>query len=257
LRLNPSNETVQAIFSFIGPKIDQVRKELLKAEKERRTSEEAKKLAKQAESIAQVINDDFTDFRHKVAIARARGGKGFDPYSKKQEGGFDEEDLIFGKQLEADIMSQTGGLGADGGRRTGGAEPRTLGPQVSPPTSPNAPKQGQTAGGSGDRGSSRGGFRVEFKAMGADENRAKYVREERTIYVNLDHPQLTVARGTNSIDDPIFHRLAYEIAFSEYAIALASELAARDEYIDPSDPIYDIRATINRLARKAAKLYSA
>jgi len=257
LRLNPSNETVQTIFSFIGPKIDQVRKELLKVEKERRASEEAKELAKQAEAIAQVINEDFIEFRHRVAMAKAKGGKGFDPDGSKQEGGLENDDLIFGSELEVDIISQTGGLGAAGGKRTGGAESRALGPQVSPPTTPNAPKKGQLAGGSGNKSSPRGGFRVEFKPMGVDENRALYVPEARTIYVNIDHPQLVAAQGAGSIDDLFFRRLAYEIAFSEYAIALASELAKRDEYIDPTDPIYEIRATINRLARKAAKLYSA
>jgi hypothetical protein len=257
LRLNPSNEIVQAIFSFIGPKIDQVRRELLKAEKERRASEDAKELAKQAEAIAQVINDDFTEFRHRVALAKAKGGKGFDPYDKKQEGGEEEEDLIFGTQLEVDIISQEGGLGSEGGRRTGGEKPRALGPQVTPPTSKDAPRKGQPAGGSGDRSSSRGGFRVEFKPMGAEVERARYIREDRTIYVNIDHPQLVAAKGTGSIEDPIFQRLVYEIVFSEYAIALAYELYARGDYIDTSDAIYDIRETINRLARRAASLYSA
>jgi hypothetical protein len=64
------------------------------------------------------------------------------------------------------------------------------------------------------------------------------------------------AIGSGNIDDPVFRRLAYEVAFSEYAIALASELESRGHYIDPSDPIVDIRLTLNRLARKAALLYS-
>ena len=58
------------------------------------------------------------------------------------------------------------------------------------------------------------------------------------------------------MEDPIFRRLAYEVAFSEYAIALAQELAKRDEYRDPTDPIFDIRETLNRVARKGASLYA-
>lgn len=50
--------------------------------------------------------------------------------------------------------------------------------------------------------------------------------------------------------------VAYEVAFIEYAMALASELDNRGEYIDPSDPIVDIRDTINRVAREAAPLYA-
>jgi hypothetical protein len=97
---------------------------------------------------------------------------------------------------------------------------------------------------------------VEFKAVGFDSPRAQYVPDERTIYINLEHPQLAAAKGLRPIDDPVFRRLAYEVAFSEYAIALAQELARRDEYLDPTDPIFDIRDTINRVARKGAALYA-
>jgi hypothetical protein len=92
--------------------------------------------------------------------------------------------------------------------------------------------------------------------MGAEERRATYSPEERTIYINLEHPQLVAARGYGGIEEPMFRRLAYEVAFTEYAIALSSELAQRGEYLDPSDPIYEIRETINRLARRGASLYS-
>lgn len=67
MQLNPSNELVQAIYAFIGSNIDQVRRELLKAEKQRKASEDAQKLARQAEKIAQVINDDFLDYSLRLA----------------------------------------------------------------------------------------------------------------------------------------------------------------------------------------------
>jgi hypothetical protein len=92
--------------------------------------------------------------------------------------------------------------------------------------------------------------------MGSDEPRARYSRENRTIYVNLDHPQIAAAKGLGSIDDTAFRRLVYEVAFAEYAIALASECAEQEEYNDVSDPIFDIRETLNRMARQAASLYA-
>jgi hypothetical protein len=91
--------------------------------------------------------------------------------------------------------------------------------------------------------------------MGQDEHRAIYQADERTIYINLEHPQLTAARGNGSTEDPTFRRLAYEVAFTEYAIALSSELGKRGEYSDWMDPIYEVRDTVNRLARKGARLY--
>jgi len=91
--------------------------------------------------------------------------------------------------------------------------------------------------------------------MGAEEARAKYKREERTIYINLDHPQIEAAKHVGGIEDVAFRRLAYEVAFSEYSIALASELAGEDWYHDMTDPIFDIRDTLNRISRSAARLY--
>jgi len=92
--------------------------------------------------------------------------------------------------------------------------------------------------------------------MGTDERRATYAPDERTIYINLEHPQLVAAQGDAGVEEPTFRRLTYEVAFTEYAIALSSELAQRGEYLDPSDPIYEIRDTVNRLARRGASLYS-
>lgn len=255
MRLNPSNELVLAIYGFIGEKIDQVRRELLKAERKRKASEEAKKLAKQAEEIAQVINDDFQDFRQRLARAKAKTGSGFDHGPKTIEKGSDPDDLIFGSDEPAEVIEPTGDLGSKGGVRAGGEKPRSLNPHVSP-ASPGASKLGRPGGGKGRRPNTRGGFRVEFKPMGTDASRALYVSPERTIYINLEHPQLVAAKGAKSIEDPVFQRLAYEVAFSEYCIALAHELNQRNEYIDTSDPIVAIRENINRIARKAAPLYS-
>ncbi len=98
---------------------------------------------------------------------------------------------------------------------------------------------------------------MQFQNIGKEERRATYSTDERTIYINLDHPQLVAARGSGDTAQPTFRRLAYEVAFTEYAIALSSELAQRGEYLDPSDPIYEIRETVNRLARRGASLYSS
>jgi hypothetical protein len=98
---------------------------------------------------------------------------------------------------------------------------------------------------------------VDFRNLGEDDARARYADSERAILINLDHPQIRAARGIEGIEAPTFRRLAYEVAFSEYAVALASEMADNDQYIDPSDAIFDIRQTINRMARRAASLYEA
>ena len=143
--------------------------------------------------------------------------------------------------------------GSTGGSASTGHSPQTSAPEVT--AAEDGRLRGRTAASAALTSQRRGGFRVEFKALGDEERRATYLSEERTIYINIDHPQLKAARGTGNTDDITFKRLSYEIAFTEYAIALSSELALRGEYLDPSDPIFEIRETVNRLARRGAHLY--
>ena len=97
---------------------------------------------------------------------------------------------------------------------------------------------------------------MDFEKIGPDQPRTIYRRDMRTIFINLEHPQIAAALGSGSVDNLSFRRLAYEVAFSEYAIALASELAAQDEYNEPTAPIFDIRDTLNRMAKRAVALYA-
>jgi hypothetical protein len=254
MRLNPSNELVQAIYAFVGQKIDFVRRELEKKEKEKKSTEEAKKLANEADRIAKLINEDFNEFKDRVSKAKSKGKFGFDTDKKEFNNGMDKENYDFGKENEAEIIENSGGLGATGSNRSGGKDPRKLNPKVKPGSETND-KLGKYSGGLGQKKSTSGGFKVEFKNMGIDAYRATYINSDRTIYINLEHPQLFAAKKSSPVETPLFKRLAYEVAFCEYAVALAAELNANEEYTDTSDPIVDIRETINRIARKAAPLY--
>jgi Histidine kinase-, DNA gyrase B-, and HSP90-like ATPase len=255
MRLNSNNELVRSLYAFIGQKVEEVRRELINEEKKHKASEEARKLAEQADEIAKVINDDFNAFRQQVAKARAKASGGLDANVTKAGGDAEDDDLIFGTEVPAEIFSECGGVGHGNGHGGGGTTPPNNAPVVTNGLE-TSEKRGRAAGGTGKERRSSGGFRVEFNHMGTESKRALYTSEKRTIYINLDHPQLIAAKGAGSIEDPLFRRLANEIAFSEYAIALASELDARGNYIDPSDPIFDIRETLNRVARRGAMLYS-
>jgi hypothetical protein len=250
MRLNPENELVRAVFAFIGQKVEEVRRALAEEDKKRKSEEEMKRLAKQAAEIARVINEDFDAYRQQVAKVRAKTSGGLDAYRLGGNGGEEGGDILFGNESPAEVVSPP--VHSDRPVPPGPPRPR---PPVVTPADPEAQKLGRP-GGAGGGGRPQGGFRVQFKPMGAEFDRALYERGDRTIYINLEHPQLVAAIGAGEIDDPTFRRLAYEVAFSEYAIALASELESRGHYIDPSDPIVDIRMTLNRLARKAALLYS-
>lgn len=260
MQLNAENETVRATLAFIGLHVEQLRKELVSDEKSRRASEDAKRLAKQGDEIAKILNQDFSEFRQRVAKARAHSVGGKDAGQSGHSGGKDslDDDFIFGGDEPGVVVASEGGAGSDGTGQGNSEEnsPRTLNPIVEPGEK-DAPKIGKTVGGSSKRPQPRGGFSIDFRHMGFEADRAKYQREGRQIVLNLDHPQFKAALGSGTIEDLTFRRLAYEVAFSEYALALALELAQRDEYMDVTDPIVDIGETINRVARQAASLYEA
>jgi hypothetical protein len=73
--------------------------------------------------------------------------------------------------------------------------------------------------------------------------------------INLDHPVVSAALAGGGIEDSGFRRLSYEIAFSEYAIALGYELLKQDPNMPPDDLLYEVRRSLNRVAASAAPLY--
>ncbi len=250
MQLNPKNETVAQILAFIGANVEAVRKELERDDKERKRDRDAKRLAEEANEIAKIINKDFDAWRHHVQKTLAKISGGSDILAGSGVGGADSGEVVLpGDEIPAIIVDggrgeEEGGNGGGGGGGQGTKLERT---ETAGETTGSPRKR--------TRPTAAGGFSVDFRNMGAEERRAAYKREERTIYVNLDHPQIAAALAIGGVDDVAFRRLAYEVAFSEYSIALASELAAENYYRDLTDPIFDIRDTLNRISKAAAGLY--
>ncbi len=255
MRLNPSNELVRKLMAFVGYHIDRIRRELCEAERQRRNTEEARRLAQEADKIAQVINDDFTEFRDKLARMRARAGGGLDQRSSLFRSDDGVEGLVSGSEVPAVPVEPDGLQGRDGTGHAG-EEPNDVAPRLTK-GGPEDRREGEAAKLQQKQGRPRGGFSVQFAHLGEEEARAKYVREERTIYVNLDHPLLSAALGQGTDQDPIFRRLSYEIAFAEYAIALTVEMNDAGEFMEPREPIFNVRDTLNRISRRGAALFAA
>jgi hypothetical protein len=257
MQLNPENDVVRAIHAFVGSKVEEVRRSLVEADKKRKAEEDTKKLAEQASEIARVINEDFEAFRQRVVKIRAktRGPN----LSQDDQGGDDlGDDLIFGSDVPAIETAPTGSPGRNGLPK----EDEVLPTPGIPPFNPsveaaeNAEAKGRLASGTNSRRRPSGGFRVEFKEMGEGFDRALYIEAEQAIHINLEHPQIAAAKGNYSIEDPSFKRLAYEVAFSEYAIAIAQLKIKSGDCFDLTDPIVEIREALNRITRKAASLYA-
>lgn len=258
MQLNRSNELVQTVLAFVGLEVDRLRRELVTEDKARKADEDSKKLDREARLIADMINQDFQEFSDRVSRVKAKSGTGHDlGRSMGETEGESTSGLTRGKDINAteDDTQQGPGRGDGEGGGGGGGETPNRGPLITPDSDGKA--IGRSTGKEGKPRRSRGGFGVEFKEMGADSPRANYVPNERTIYINLEHPQIEAAKGNGSVEDPIFRRLAYEVGFSEYAIALATEMNNNGEFIEPSDAMVEIRDAINRMARRAAALYAA
>ena len=73
--------------------------------------------------------------------------------------------------------------------------------------------------------------------------------------INLDHPQVAAAYGLGGSGSDMFQRLAIEVAISEYSIALAQELVETYGVVD--EALYDIRETIDRVARRMVGVYES
>jgi hypothetical protein len=256
MQLNSNNEVVQAVLAFVGYEVDRLRRELVKEDQARRIQEDAKRLDREARSIAEMINRDFQEFSDRLARVKAKSGTGHDlGHSSGGGGENDENQLIQGGTINASEDQPSGGHGRGKGGGGDGGDIPDLGPTLK--RDENGEPIGKSMGGEGKSKRPRGGFSVEFKPMGEGSPRASCVSAERTIYVNLDHPQIDAAKGSGSVNDPVFRRLAYEVAFTEYAIALATEMDNNGEFIEPSDAMVEIREAVNRMARRAAELYSS
>jgi hypothetical protein len=95
---------------------------------------------------------------------------------------------------------------------------------------------------------------VEHQHLGEEAPRGRYVSDRRTIVINLDHPEVAAAYELGGPDNPAFVRLIWEVATTEYAVALAQELV--EQYLVPDEALYDIRDTIDRVSRRLADLYA-
>ena len=257
LQLNPEHPVAALLVPFIGSKLEQVRKELVAEYAEAKKSEQARRLAQTADKIADVLNEDFRGIRERLQEIRAaasKSGAATSLFGDGGQAGSDTDAWIEGSdhpgELEIPSGSDSKSTPSGGGRSdpgvTRGGQPVQDGKKsVSP------------AGGSGQRRKPRGGFSVDYENLGQDEGRSFYEAGAMRILINLDHPVVSAALGEGGVDDPAFRRLSYEVAFSEYSMALGYEWAQQDPDIHADDLLYEVRSTLNRVSKAAASLYSA
>ena len=259
LQLNPKNPTVMALVGFIGSKLEDVRKGLIEKAADARKSEEARRLQAESDRISELINSDYQEQRRKLAqiqSATARGGL---------SGGAGQ-----GSPAGDEATAWVGGTSVPGTiptpERRQDQQPHESTESEHEQRKADVTHRGEPnergvhpldpAGGEDSvRRRPRGGFSVKYWNLGDDEDRSRYDMERKTIYINLDHPAVAAALGSGSVEDATFRRLSYEIAFTEYAIAIGWEISQLDPDTPADDLLYEVRSSHERVARAAANLY--
>lgn len=255
LQLNLEHPVATVLVGFIGSKLEQVRAELVRRAKEARKGEQARRLGMQAEKIAELLNKDFSSVRDRLTNIRAvaaRPGPTGARFGSARGGDDAPDSWVSGTQepgrVETTDKERTKGNGG-GGRSV---------PNVSaagdPDTSGKDPVDPSGAG-NGTRRRPRGGFQVVYRYLGRSEDRSRYEELTLSILINLDHPVVSAALSESGIEESGFRRLSYEIAFSEYAMALGYELLKQDPNMPADDLLYEVRSSLNRVAASAAPLY--
>lgn len=257
LQLNPQHPVCAVLIPFVASKLEEVRLKQVRKLSEARKTEQARRLTSEADKIAEILNQDFRNVMSKLegirAVASNPGSAGarFGTASAASDeaGTWIEGTTQPGSIEESDRPRSPDQVGARQYRKA-----------PSLPTSGSPDSAGKKAidpaGGAGKRPRPQGGFRVEYRELGESEDRSKYDKNALTILINLDHPGIRNARRSGGIEDPNFKRLSYEIAFTEYSIALGYEMAERDPDIPADDLLYEVRSTLNRVAASAAAMYA-
>lgn len=253
MKLNPQNEVVADIIRFVGVNVEGVRKQLDREDRERRRGEEQQKLQQQGSKIAELINNHFRDWSAKLKSTLAKSGVGRDLLDAKDRHNVDEAN-VFGNEFPAVIVDTERAINPP---PPPGPEPLPRPPLLRVEPDDDAPNNLGKHGAVDKRKQRTGGFNVVFESIGIHEKRAKYDRETRRIIINLEHPRIAMetsrAGDQSVVEDANFLRLAYEIAFTEYAIVLAQELSTAQFYFDPQDALVELRQTIDDLSKAFAK----
>lgn len=124
-------------------------------------------------------------------------------------------------------------------------------PKPKPPSPPENKPKPRKPPSEGNEKRRKAVFSIEFERITTEQNRSRYAGDTKTIFINLDHPQIASAleTGGNSTDSREFREVCYEVAAVEYAIALPYEKLEKDELYPAEDALFDVKETIDRVTK--------
>lgn len=261
-RLNPQNPAVAATLAFVGRHVEYCRQELVRAARERRKLEEERRFQRQADEIAQLINRDYAEFAQRLKPTQARESGSVDARDAPVQAPNGEEAFLAGgedlarRMAEIEPIPVSDETDPSPPKPEPGPNPDAATPAVERAEDELADATGRDVQSEPKPARRAGGFSVRYAQSGDDNHRCTYDAAARTLIINLDHPQVSAAKGTRDLEHPNFRRLSYEIAFTEYAVALASELVKAHHFIDMGEPLTAVRERIDSLCRSAAAVFA-
>jgi hypothetical protein len=254
LQLNYSHPVAAALVGFIGSSLEQVRKGLVEEHRKVREQEDSRRLSEAAKEIEDLLNKDLAEVSNRLNEMRDfRKRTGAISRAGEEEDFEEPHDHVVGKDVSG-LLDRL--------------EPRDRSDVATEPTNATDPgvphgtpdPEGTDSlrhqGHAGDRKRRTGGLQVEFANLGKNEERSHYDADHKVILINLDHPMVSAAKGVGGVEDVAFRRLSYEIAFTQYALALAKEVYERDPDITADDALFEVRDALRRVTSRGAALYS-
>ena len=254
LTLNASHPVVVVLLGFLGSSLEQIRRGIARKHKEAQKSEQARRLNSEASKIAEILNKDFRGIQDRLTNVRAaasKSGPATSLFGSSGESGEEESAWVAGIDEPGDVVKCDSVPNKTGGGK-GRSKPEI---KVAGEQNPEGQDSVSKAGGTGSKRKPKGGFVVDFESLGPDADRSLYDGTTLRIIINLDFPVVKAAYAIAGAEDPAFRRLAYEIAFSEYAMALGYEMLGQDPEQPGDDLLYEVRSTLNRVSASAAGLY--
>jgi hypothetical protein len=246
--LNRLNPRVVILIGWISQELENVRQSLIQEERERRKTEQAKKLEQEARRMADVLNDDFNNLMIDLEVSRRISGKA---KSKTSDVNSEHGEVLPGDGDQPSEWQKSGqhhGNGHKGTNPPGEGDVPRDGPNLKPGNETGSPKE------SHDSGNKRrsGLFSIEFVNSTAEDNRSQYNREEHKILINLDHPQIALAlkEGGGSQDSRHFLAMVYEVAAVQYAQVVPTERISQGEQVDAPEALFTVGETVERIVRR-------
>ena len=245
--LNRQNPVVVVLLGWLSKELEAIRLDFVRQTREERQSEMQAKLVKEAEKISDILNQDFAQQEIEFELAQRVSKRSGDRSVKEI---LDSEGELQSNKDNKQTPWEDSGTGRKNKEHDEHTAPGNV--PNSGPTEQRRNKQGTKKSSIGrDEKLGKVVFSIEFEHFTADQNRSRYDGDTKTIFINLDHPQIANAfeTGGNSTSSRQFREICYEAAAVEYAIALPYEKLEKDEFYHAADALFDVRDTIDRVTK--------